>query len=135
MTAKKAPPSTVDDEGVDVQLVTTAPDDWEFETIVDESPTRVLFTDFGDTFVGEYLGIQHIEQPVDEDGKDQSFDLHNFRGRDGGLYALNDNYKLNNALQDYKGEWMRLTYVRDIPVKKGNPMKDIKVEIRTNYRV
>jgi hypothetical protein len=129
MSGKAKP--VVSEPEVDTELLTTAPDDWEFETVSDESPTRVIFDTPGDTFIGQYQGIEHIEQPPDDRGVDQSFDLHTFRGRDGSLYAVNDSYKMKTAMADIKPDtWVRLTYVKDIPSNKGNPMKDIKVEAR-----
>lgn len=104
-----------------------APDDWQFETIRSEAATRVIFDTIGDSFVGQYEGIEHVTPP---DGSEE-FDLWNFRGRDGVLYAINDSYSLTQAKSDIKvGDWVRLTYMLDVPSKRGNPMKSLRIEIR-----
>lgn len=118
-------PATLDDEP-NAELLSTAPDDWEFETIADESPMRVVFDTLGDVFIGRYVGKDHIT-PENED----PFDLFTFRGRDEKLYAVNTSYKLVEAMEKVQaGQWVRLTYVKDIPSKKGNPMKDFKVDVK-----
>lgn len=133
MTAAKtkAKPDPVD-EDFDESLLTTAPDDWEFETVAEESPTVVIFDNIGDAFIGQYTGIEHIDQPVDDQGNDQSFDRLRFVGRDGNPYAINTSFKLKEAFEDVdEGMWVRITYVKDIPTgRKLNPMKDFKVEVR-----
>jgi tRNA nucleotidyltransferase/poly(A) polymerase len=121
-------PDFVDDvNDVDTSLVTTAPDDWDFETVADESPTKVIFEKFNDTFVGQFVELLHI---VPDNGEDP-FDLFTFRSRDENLYAVNSSYKMIQAMAEIEpGTWVRLTYVKDIDTRKGNPMKDIKVEKR-----
>lgn len=110
-------------------LVSEAPDEWEFETLVEESPTMVIFDTVGDVFVGQYVGIEHIDP---DNGKDEPFDRFNFRARDGELYALNSSYQLVDALKKVDpGTWVRVTYIKDIPTKRGlNPMKDFRIDVR-----
>lgn len=111
--------------------VSYSPEDWEWETVAEESPTRVVFDTLGDTFVGQYVGDQHIEQEPDEDGKDQSFDLFLFRGRDSELYAVNHSYKLIEAMEKVtEGDWVRIVFVKEIPSKRGNPLKDFRVDVK-----
>lgn len=109
--------------------VSTAPDDWEFETLVEESPTMVIFDTIGDVFIGQYIGIEHIDPA---NGKDEPFDRFTFRGRDGELYAVNQSYKLQTALEDVdKGTWIRITYTKDIPTSRNlQPMKDFRIDVR-----
>lgn len=115
-------------EAIDIELVTTAPDDWEFETVRDESPTRVIFEEFGDTFVGQFSRLDHI---TPDNGKDDPFDLWVYYAQDGKPYAVNDSYAVRQGMKDVlEGQWVRLTYVKDIPSSKGNDVKDIKVEVR-----
>jgi len=123
-TATNEVESTVD--------VSTTPDGWEFETVQEESPTRVIFDTIGDQFIGQYIGDEHIDLPPDAEGKDQSFDLFNFRGRDGERYAINKSYSLEQAMEKVnQGDWTRITYVKDVPTKRSlNPMKDFRVEVR-----
>ena len=112
--------------------VMESPDGWEWDTVAEESPTRILFDTKGESFIGQYIGMDHIEQEPDKDGKDQSFDLYIFRGRDGVLYSVNKSYKLEEAMQKVaEGDWTRITYVKDIPTKRGlNPMMDLRVDVR-----
>lgn len=121
----------------DIDLVSTAPDDWEFETVVDESPTHVVFDTVGDVFIGRFIArvtITH-EVPVDKDHPEgiNSFDLFTFRGRDEELYAVNTSGKLDKGMAEVKeGDWVRLTLTKFIPSKKGNDFKDFRVEVRRN---
>jgi hypothetical protein len=112
--------------------VSTTPDGWEFETVQEESPTRVIFDTIGDQFVGQYIGDEHIDLPPNDKGEDQSFDLFNFRGRDGERYAINKSYSLEQAMEKVtEGQWCRITYAKDVPTKRSlNPMKDFRVEVR-----
>lgn len=113
--------------------LTTGTENWAWETVVEEAPSRVIFDAIGDTFIGQYVGMEHIDQPPNDKGEDQSFDLFNFRGKDGGLYAVNTSYKLNEAMGDKvnPGDWVRITYVKDLPTnRKQNPMKDFRVDVR-----
>jgi len=123
----KAAQSTVEEPDV-----STAPADWEFETVVEESPTTIVFDTIGDIFIGQYVGTDHIELPLDKDGKDQSFDRYTFRGRDGELYAINKSYKLESGMDKVEaGQWVRFTYMKDIPTARGlQPMKDFRIDIR-----
>lgn len=121
----------------DVDLVSTAPDDWEFNTIVEESPTGVIFDTVGDVFIGQFLDRVTIEHdvPVSKEhpeGKSE-FDLFRFRGRDGVLYAVNPSGKLDRGMGAVKsGDWVRITLIKFIPSAKGNDFKDFRVEVRTN---
>lgn len=123
-------PTTTDDP--DLELLTQAPEDWEFETIVDESPTGITFDKPGESVILQYKGEVHVEREPDRDGKDQSFDYYLWNGRDGKPYSLPKSFKLEQAMTEVKfDEWCRITYVKDIETSRGlNPMKDLKVERR-----
>lgn len=114
--------------------VSSVPEEWEFETIAEESATVVIFDTIGDQFVGQYKGIEHIDPgTVDpETGKSNAFDRFLFIGRDNNPYAIPMSYKLKDALEDVEhGRWVRITYVKDIPTgRKLNDMKDFKVEVK-----
>jgi hypothetical protein len=120
--------TSAEDE-IDESLVTTAPDDWEFEVVAEESPIRAIFENFGDTFIGQYQGIQHV---VPKNEGDDPFDLFLFRARDERLYAVNTSFKLIEAMEGVdEGTWVKLEYVKDIPTgRKLQPMKDFRVSIR-----
>lgn len=109
--------------------VSSAPDDWTWNVIVEESPTKVIFDTIGDVFIGQYMGPRTI---TPENGRDEPFTVLTFRGRDGGLYAVNTSYKLNDALEDVDlGTWVKLEYVADIETNRNlNPMKDFRVYVK-----
>lgn len=120
---------------VDETLVTTAPDDWEFETHTDQSPIAVVFDEKGDTFIGCFEEVRHIKP--DKGDENDEFDLLIFRGRDGNPYSVTPGYKLERAFSPSNpkaiepGTWCKITLVQLIDTgRKDNPMKDYKVETR-----
>lgn len=115
----------------DVSLVTTAPDDWEWATVAEESAIGVIFEEIGDVFVGQFEGRETIT-PEKKSEDDEPFDRFVFRARDGKRYALNVSYKLDEAMKAVEtGQWVRITYMADIPTgRKLNPMKDFRVDVR-----
>lgn len=124
--------SATPEDAVDTAMLTTAPDDWEFETVTDETPTRISFDTFGESVILQYVEQIHVDQEPDKEGKDRSFDLLIWKGRDGKPYSLNVSYKLKQAMETVvPGDWCRLTYIKDVPTARNmNPMQDIKVERR-----
>jgi len=108
--------------------VSSVPEDWEFETIVDESATVIIFDEIGDVFVGMYDRTERI----DPGGEQDPFERFLFTGRDRKPYAIPQSYKLNAAMEDVEpGTWVRITYVKDIPTGRNlNPMKDFRVEVK-----
>lgn len=100
-----------------------------WETIREESPTVIIFDEIGDQFTGRFNRADVIHNP--QDGED--FTRYVFTGLDDKPYAFNASYALDQALAADKvqpGDLVRLTYVKDIPVTKGNPLKDVKVEVK-----
>lgn len=131
-------PAEQADVEVDEVLLTTAPEDWEFETHTDQSPIQAILEDIGDTFVGQYEETRHIV-PDKSGGPEDEFDLLIFRGRDGNPYSVAPGYKLERAFSPDNpkpikpGTWCMLTLVQLIDTgRKDNPMKDIMVKTRTN---
>lgn len=122
----------IDDEFVTDADVTQSPEGWEWETKAEAAPTTVIFEKFGETFVGQYVEKRHIDREPSADGKDQSFDLFVFRGRDNELYALNSSYALAEGMEDIEaGQWCRFTYVKDVPTGRNlNPMKSFHIDVR-----
>lgn len=111
--------------------VSIAPDDWEWATVYDESPTIVLFDTVGDTFIGQESGKKHVEMPPGDKGENQDFDIYLFRGRDGELYGIYASYAMDEGMNTVpEGAWVRITFVSEIAVKKGNPMKNLRFEVR-----
>lgn len=118
----------------DVDLVSTAPDDWEFKTVIEESPTGVVFDTVGDVFIGQFVDRITItpDKPEKGEAKDP-FDLFRFRGRDGELYAINPSGKLDRGMSVVNaGDWVRITLIKLIPSSKGNDFKDFRVEVKSN---
>jgi hypothetical protein len=106
-----------------------ANDGWQ--TVTDESATRIIFDTPGDVFIGEYLGHDLVQD---------EYDYVMFRGEDGALYSTSCGYKLRDSFGTADGEvdakvaegsTVRLTYVKDVPMGSGrNPMKDIRVDVK-----
>lgn len=112
---------------IDESLLTTAPDDWEFETVVDESPVRIIFDTEGDTFIGQFEG----RKTITPDNGDDPFDIFVFRGRDERLYSVNTSTKLDGVLtNETEGKWVKLELIKLIPSKKGQPFKDFRISVR-----
>jgi hypothetical protein len=114
--------------------VMEAPDDWAWEVKAEAAPTGVIFENFGDTFVGQYMEMRHIEREPAADGSDQSFDLFIYRGRDNELYSLNSSFALAEGMDGIDpGTWCRIKYVKDVPTGRNqNPMKSFQIDVRTN---
>lgn len=127
-TAKKPVEDYVPDADV-----TQSPEGWEWETVVEGAPARVVFDTIGDSFIGQFIGEEHVDQEPAADGSDPSFDLFLYRGQDGDRYAINKSYALAEAMVKVEpGQWCRITYIKDIATsRKLNPMKDFKVDVRT----
>lgn len=111
---------------------TEVPEDWNWEVVAEGAPTGVIFEHIGDVFVGQYIGDHHVEREPSADGKDQSFDLFIFKGRDGERYSLNKSYALVEAMAKVQpSDWCRIEYVKDVKVANWpTPMKDFKVSVR-----
>lgn len=113
-----------------VNLLSEVPDEFELETVVNESPSKVLLEEVGDRFFGQFVEIQHIDNPKKAtDPDEEDFDLFVFRGRDNELYALNNSTQLAQSAAVFDaGEWYLITLVSLIPGRKGNPLKNIRVQ-------
>lgn len=118
---------SVDD--IDETLLTTAPEDWEFETVSEESPIGVVLENPGDTFIGQFDGDMTISP---ENGKDDAFEVFLFIGRDERRYSMSKSYKLNAGMAAVsKGQWVRITLVKEIETGRGlNSMKDFRIEVK-----
>lgn len=123
-----APADVVEETTPDVS---TSPEGWEWETVHDESPTIVLFDQVGETFVGQEAGKKYVEMPPGDKGEDESFHIYLFRGRDGELYGMYESYAMTEGMKAVpSGAWVRITFVSEIPVKKGQPMKNLRFDVR-----
>jgi hypothetical protein len=110
-----------------------ADDGWETES--DESPTQVKFDTFGDVFTGVKCGSKELptNDPADPDGL---FKIYLFRSvgmtglgiDDGELCSVTESFKLRELDKIPDGKLIRITYVKDVPMKKGNPMRDFKIQ-------
>jgi hypothetical protein len=108
-----------------------------WETIGEESGILFKWDKPGETFTGIFQGSRHIVPPNSDDPDDefdQQMFLSNEDGTDGGdiLFVHNGGYKVREALtDDYIGWLVRLTYIKDVPVKgQASDMKDVKVQAR-----
>lgn len=112
---------------------TTSEDEWT--TVIDETPTRVVWENPGEQFIGVYVG--HLI--VNDEKMDEKYDYVLFRGTNGVLYSMSNSYKLRESFGDglteesgpvTEGLKVRLRYVKDVPMQTGrNPMRDIAVDV------
>ena len=115
----------------DVVTTPDSPEDWNWETVQEESATRVIFDTIGDEFIGQFKGSEHVTPDKSEDVAEE-FDLFIFLGTDGERYAVNHSYSLVKAMEKVSfDDWTRIKYTKDLPTKRGlNPMKDFRVDVR-----
>lgn len=132
-TPQNADPDEVNMDAETLALLTTAPDDWEFETVIDQTPTQVDMNEPGDTFIGQYVEVRHIKP---DKGGDE-FDLIIFTGRDNNPYSMAPSYKLEKAFMKPDpgkeippGTWCRITLVQLIDTGSKQPLKDYKVQAK-----
>jgi hypothetical protein len=133
MSSAKAKPTPATEQASASVIGAVDGDQTEWETIYEESPTTVIMDAIGDTLIGTYEGVQHIE-PMDEKTGQPShepFDRFLFRGHDGDLYALNSSYQLRKAIEDVKiGSVVKITLSKFIETnRKQNPLKDYRIQV------
>jgi len=111
------------------ELLTQAPDDWEFETIIEQTPAK-LTLEVGDAVILKFKRIDHIINPRKaEDNDEEDFDLLVFESRSGEPYSISPSHRLaTEAGKFVEDEFYRITLKGELPSRKGNPMKDYKVE-------
>lgn len=109
------------------ELLTQVPDDWEFETVIEQIPSK-LKLEVGDSVILRYERTDHIINP-NPGPDDEDFDLLIFTGRDGEPYSVNPSHRLAAEWGKIQpGDWVRITLKGEIARTKGNPLKDYKVE-------
>lgn len=119
-------------EGLDLTDPTSNETDWEWDTVKEAAPSKMIFDTIGDVFIGQYLGIEHVALELNAKGEDPSFDQYIFRGRDGERYSIAQSFDLQKAMNDVEeSKWVRLEYVKDVATGTGkNDMKSFKVSVR-----
>lgn len=132
--ARKPPANLPTDEYESTEEfdVSSLPEGVEFEwqNVVERSAIVMQFDKIGDTFIGQYDGVEHIEPENGADDGSDNFDRYVFL-RDGNRFAVNMSYKVAKALDGVeKGTWVRIKYVANVPTKRGlNDMKDFVVDV------
>lgn len=107
----------------------TTPETDAWEILSSESGTRVEFDTVGDIFTGVMLRSVTIEQKDDDPFVQYLlYGWGEFSATE--LFAINESYKLMPLSKIPEGTLVRLTYVKNVPVGKGNDMKDFRVETR-----
>jgi len=104
--------------------------DQEWETVASESGKPIAFS-VGESFVGTFLGIDHIVPP-NSSSPDDEFDQAKFSDADGLTRTINLGYKLKEGLEKASvGKLVRITRMDDVPSNdpKKNDMKDYRVEV------
>lgn len=102
----------------------------EWEVVRQESGSPISF-DVGESFVGQFLGIEHIVPPNSSDPSDE-FDQAKFKDAEGNTRTINLGYTLNEALRGIEpGKRVRITRMADVPMNdpKKNDLKDYRVEV------
>src|SRR6185369_13595934 len=103
-----------------VPAVETNPENWEWDVVKEAAGIKVIFDTIGDTFIGQYVGKEFVENEPSADGKDRSFWNFNFRGHDGDLYTIGESYDLKDKMEDIEeGVWVRLEYLRDVKTARN----------------
>lgn len=101
----------------------------EWETVVEETATKVIFDSFGDVFTGVKVNTEVIAQEDDD-----PFTQFQFRGFGvfpvATLWGINESYKLMGLAKVPNGNVVEITYIKDVAVGKGNDMKDYRVRTR-----
>jgi hypothetical protein len=122
--------SEIDEEMEAVNLA-AGTEDWEWETVHDESPTLVTFDTIGDEFIGQKKGTKFIEQPPGPKGEDNSFTIFLFRGTNGELYGIYESYAMTEGMKKVPDDaWVRIKFVSEVDVKQGNPMKNLRFDVK-----
>ena len=104
-------------------------DEWEFETVSEDFPTRLVFDTIGDTFTGTYLKTEKV---VTNEG---GFDQFIFE-RKGERFSVSASQRLRAGMAKVRpNQVVRITYTADIPTGQDNPMRDYTVEIARPRRV
>lgn len=102
----------------------------EWETVSEEEhdETKVTFDNWGDQFIGDYIGSRQVEN---ENGKFTQFTF-----KDGELYYfINGNWALTRAMANVpKGSRCRITYVSDKDTGKETPMMLYRVDVPRKRR-
>src|SRR5690242_19258818 len=75
-------------------------ENFEWDTVQDESPTSVIMDKPGDEVVGYYQGARQIQNEKKKGTPDEFFTVHVFRALSGELFSLPNGYKLDAGLKD-----------------------------------
>ena len=107
----------------------SAPDDSDWDVISEAAATIVAFDEVGDKFRGIKRGVQVIEDP----NTGGTWNQWQFTGifpdeLAGELCGINGTYQLDRDLAAIPdGMEVQVTYVKDVPTRKGNPLKSFQV--------
>lgn len=113
-------------------MAAKSPDGDEWEIVKEAAPTKVAFDEFGDKFIGVYLSREEITDP----NTAKTWTQHIFTGiypdeLAGERCGINGSSELDDALAGVPfGNQVQLTYVKDVPTHKGNPLKSFDIRQR-----
>jgi hypothetical protein len=109
------------------QTVGYSGEDFEWENIHEEAPDQLVFDTLGDTYIGEYLGMDLIEF---EDRAGQPQEFWQLRFRDGnGVKVLNAGYELRETYKEIPtGTITRTQLMKFVDVGQQSPMKSYRVD-------
>lgn len=101
---------------------------FEWENVHEESPDQIVFTEIGDTYIGEYLGQEVIDFTDKKTGEADSFTQLRFRDPEG-LKVINAGYELLSAFKGIEpGTPVRVRYAKNVDVGQASPMKSYRVD-------
>ena len=99
-----------------------------FEVVDRGNATVVRFEHLGDSFVGRFEYSVEMDQ-TRKDGEIERFTQAHFTGADGQAYCIFPGASLERALRRINGgDWVRITYDRDVEIGKPSPLKNYIVE-------
>lgn len=100
-----------------------------FEVVDRGAATTVTFDNIGDAFVGIYEYTTLVEVTDKKTGEIEKIAQAMFTGADGNPYCIFPGASLERGLRRLTGgDWVRITYERDVPTGQPSPMKSYVVE-------
>lgn len=91
-----------------------------------EQETKIVFEEYGDEFIGEFLGYRHLTDRVTQQGYTQA----RFRADDGEICYVRANHSMKEGLDRVRiGQRTRVCYVDDVDTGMPSPMRSFTVQV------
>lgn len=96
-----------------------------------EQETKIVFEEYGDEFIGEYLGLRHLTDR--ESGR--PYQQARFRDDNGEICFCRANHSLKEGLEKVRiGSRTRVVYVDDVDTGMESPMRAFTVQVSSLAR-